>query len=115
MNEYTLNAILMFIHILWQQATEPDTIPVTTPVQDTNSHMTSDHSFNGSGKILQSFPFGLFEIVTEMMIKNFILELFGDFYQQQSHPPDDPPPSSPSVCSDYSSKHNSIPIPLLLL
>ena len=75
----------------------------------------SDHSFDGSGDILQSFPIGLFKIVAEIMVTNFILELFGDCYQQQNDGPDDPPPLSPSVCCDYSSKHNSIPIPLLLL
>ena len=41
---------------------EPDIIPVTTSVQDTNCHMTSDHSFNGTGEILQSFPLGLFKL-----------------------------------------------------
>ena len=66
-------------------------------------------------EILQSFPLCLLEIETEVWIGNFNTELLGDFYQQQGHPPDDPSPLLPSVCCDYSSKHNSIPIPLLLL
>ena len=80
----------------------------------------SDHSFqqplenNSSGVILQSLPLGLPRIQTEM-IASFNIELFGDIYYQQNDPPDDPTPLSPSVCCDYSSKHNSIPIPLLLL
>ena len=76
--------------------------------------MVSDHLFDGSGEILQSFPLDLLEIKTDM-IANFNIELFGDFYQQQNDPLDDPPPLSPSVCCDCSNKHNSIPIPLLLL
>ena len=61
-----------------------------------------------------AFPLALLRIEIDM-IASFNIELFGDFYYQQNDPPDDPSPLSPSVCCDYSSKHNSIPIPLLLL
>ena len=80
----------------------------------------SDNSFqqplenNSSGEILQSLPLSLLVMETNM-IASFNIELFGDSYYQQNHPSDDPPPLSPSVCCDYSSKHNSIPVPLLLL
>ena len=67
-----------------------------------------------SGEILQSFPLDLPEIETDM-IASFNIELFGGIYYQQNHPPDDPPPLSPSVCCDYSSKHNSIPIRAALI
>ena len=119
-NEHTLNAISMFIHILLQQTLKLHIIPTTTPVEDTSSHMMSDNLFRlplenySSGEILQTFPLDLPKIETDM-IASFNIELFGDFYYQQNDPPDDPPQLSPSVCCDYSSKHNSIPIPLLLL
>ena len=119
-NEHTLNAISIFIHILQQQTLELHIIPTKTPVEDASSHVMLDNSFQqplenySTGEILQTFPLDLPETETDM-IASFNKELFGDFYQQQNDPPDDPPPLSPSVCCDYSSKHNNIPIPLLLL
>ena len=103
----------MFIHILQQQTLELHIIPTTTPGEDASSHVMSDNSFqqlleNYSSE--QSFPFDLPEIETDM-IASFNIA----FYYQSNHPSDDSPPLSPSVCCDYSSKHNSIPIPLLLL
>ena len=69
---------------------------------------------SSSGEILQSLSLSLLVMETNM-IASFNIESFGDSYYQQNHPPDDPSPLSPSVCCDYSSKHNSIPVPLLLL
>ena len=90
-------------------------IPITTPVEDTNSDRILDNSFCSNGEILQQFPLVFLAMQTETMIISFDMQLFEDSYCQQNHPPDDPSPLSPSVCCDYSSKHNSIPIPLLLL
>ena len=48
-------------------------IPIIIPVQDTSSHVMSDHSFqqplenNSSGEILQSLPLSLLVMETNMI------------------------------------------------
>ena len=94
-----------------QQLLECDTIPTTSPVQDTSSHMISHDSFQqplennmySNEEMLQPISLSQLEMETKESIANFNTQLFANSYQQWSNSPDDPPPPpiSPSVCCSY--------------